>query len=285
MRKFFGIIIGTPICILAFIYFISSQINAATPSSVGILHPDEEIITIPTPDGLTIKASYVAGKSANSPAILMLHGNGARRDRFATHFARFNEAGYAVMAIDFRGHGESSDAPKSYGVYESIDAHSAFNWLKEKQQGAKIGVIGVSLGGAAALIGDSPLPADAMVLQAVFPDIKRAIKSRVKSVTNDYAAAMIEPLLSYQSIIRYGVWPNDISPIISVKNYRGATFIMGGADDIYTPPSEIREFQKSADPANKPWIVEGKSHRGASGLRTDEYFDRTIAFFDQNLRH
>lgn len=285
MRKFIGFLSFAILCVLGLIYTISSQINAATPSDVGSLHPDEQIITLKTPDGLDIRASYVAGAAADSPAILMLHGNGARRDRFRTHFAQFNGAGYAVMAIDFRGHGQSSDAPKSYGVYENIDARTAFDWLKEKQQDAKIGVIGVSLGGAAALIGDAPLPADAMVLQAVFPDIRRAIGSRVRSVMNPYVAAVIEPLLSYQSIIRYGVTPAEISPIESVRHFKGATFIMGGSDDIYTPPSEIREFQNVADPSARPWIVPNKSHRGASGLRTDEYFFRIITFFNRHLQN
>lgn len=285
MRKFFIILLFALICILAFIYFIASQINAATPSDVRSLHPNEQIINLTTPDGVNIKGSYVAGARANSPAILMLHGNGARRDRFATHFARFNAAGYAVMAIDFRGHGQSQAESKSYGVYESIDARTAFDWLKAKQQGAKTGVIGVSLGGAAALVGAQPLPADAMVLQAVFADIRRAIKSRVNTIVNPYAGAVLEPLLSYQSIIRYGVLPSDISPIDSVKNFRGAIFIMGGENDIYTPPSEIREFQTIADPTGEAWIVADKGHRGASGLRTDEYFARTISFFDQHLKN
>lgn len=286
MRKFIGFLCFAMLCMLGFIYFISSQLNAATPSDVRSLHPNEQIINLTTPDGVNIKGSYVAGKSANSPAILMLHGNGARRDRFATHFARFNDAGYAVMAIDFRGHGQSDDDEKSYGVRESIDARTAFDWLTNKQQSANIGVVGVSLGGAAALIGsDGPLPADAMILQAVFPDIKRAIGNRTKSIMGDIGGALIEPLLSYQSIIRYGVWPDEISPVEAASRFNGASFVIGGGTDQYTPAIETRELQRALDPDEQAWILDGYGHRGASGVRTDEYFARTISFFDTYLKN
>jgi len=269
---------------LGVIYGLSSLINAPTPSRVTPLSDKEEIITLKTPDNIEIKGSYLAGRFADSPAILFLHGNGAKRDRFATHFREFNRAGYAVMAIDFRGHGESQDAPKSYGVYESIDAHTAFDWLKNKQKNAKIGVVGVSLGGAAAFIGDKgPLLADAMVLQAVFPDIRRAIGNRTKSIMGDVGTVILEPLLSYQSIIRYGLWPSDISPVVAASRYKGASLVIGGGSDRYTPPSETHELQNALNPDAQAWILEDYGHRGASGIRTAEYFMRVIDFFDQHL--
>ncbi len=284
MRKFLIALVLFFFIFLGLIYAASSRVNQATPFAVRDMAPNEEIITLKTSDGYNIKASYVAGACDNSPAILFLHGNGARRDRFITHFREFNRASYAVMAIDFRGHGESDDAEKSYGIYESIDAHTAFGWLKDRQDDAKIGVVGVSLGGAAALIGEAgPLRADAMVLQAVFPDIRRAIGNRTKSLFGSVGGAMLEPFLSYQSIIRYGVWPSDISPVDAAKRYKGASLVIGGGNDQYTPAGETYELQNAINVSGKAWILDGYGHRGASGVRTDEYFDRTIGFFDQHL--
>ena len=61
-------------------------------------------------------------------------------------------------------------APIVSGWRKSQDARAAFDWLKAKQQGAPIGVIGISLGGAAALIGDDgPLPAQGFVLVCAVP--------------------------------------------------------------------------------------------------------------------
>ena len=249
--------------------------NKATPYDVPPLADNEEIIELITPDGVTIKGSYIAGSTDNSPAILMLHGNGGSRAQFARHLRIYNEAGFAVLAIDFRGHGQSQAESKSYGIYESIDAYTAFDFLKIKQQGAKIGVLGLSLGGSAALIGDSgPLTADAIILQSVFPDLRRAIGNRV---------GVIEPLLSYQTYIRYGRAPDTISPVKAAAQFEGAALLLGGDKDAYTPPSEVREIYDIMKGPKTMWIVEGLDHTQMSGLNDDSYMQRTLAFFQETL--
>ncbi|MBL7660867.1 alpha/beta hydrolase, partial [Escherichia coli] len=78
---------------------------------------------------------------------------------------------------------------------EGLDARAAFDWLKARQDGAKVAVVGVSLGGAAALIGrDGAVPADAMVLVAVFPDIRHAIYNRMAAVLTPVGGTLAEPL-------------------------------------------------------------------------------------------
>ncbi len=275
MRKFLSLTIFAIFFALVMIYALSSLVSKATPYDVPQLADNEEIIELTTPDGVTIKGSYIAGPQDNSPAILMLHGNGGSRAQFWRHLRVYNEAGFAVLAIDFRGHGQSQAESKSYGVYESIDAYTAFDFLKIKQQGAKIGVLGLSLGGSAALIGDSgPLAADAMILQSVFPDLRRAIGNRVGA---------IEPLLSYQSYIRYGRSPDTISPVKSAAQFEGAALLLGGDKDIYTPPSEVKEMHDAIKGPKALWIVEGLNHAQMSGLNDDAYMQRTLTFFQDIL--
>lgn len=275
MRKFLSLTTFAIICALVIIYALSSLANKATPYDVPPLADNEEIIELITPDGVTIKGSYIAGSTDNSPAILMLHGNGGSRAQFARHLRIYNEAGFAVLAIDFRGHGQSQAESKSYGIYESIDAYTAFDFLKIKQQGAKIGVLGLSLGGSAALIGDSgPLTADAIILQSVFPDLRRAIGNRV---------GVIEPLLSYQTYIRYGRAPDTISPVKAAAQFEGAALLLGGDKDAYTPPSEVREIYDIMKGPKTMWIVEGLDHTQMSGLNDDSYMQRTLAFFQETL--
>jgi len=275
MRKFLSLFAFAIFCALIALYAMSSLVNQATPSDVPQLADNEEIIELTTPDGVTIKGSYIAGPQENSPALLMLHGNGGSRAQFWRHLRVYNDAGFAVLAIDFRGHGQSQAKSKSYGVYESIDAYTAFDFLKIKQQGAKIGVLGLSLGGSAALIGDSgPLAVDAMILQSVFPDLRRAINNRV---------GLIEPLLSYQSYIRYGRSPDTISPVKAATQFEGAALLLGGDKDIYTPPSEIEEMHDAIKGPKAMCIVEGLNHAQMSGLNDDIYMQRTLTFFQETL--
>jgi fermentation-respiration switch protein FrsA (DUF1100 family) len=192
--------------------------------------------------------------------------------------------GYATLTIDFRGHGQSEMADRSFGIHEAADARSAFRWLKQKQGGAPVAVIGNSLGGAAALLGSSgPLPADAMILQAVYPDIRRAIRNRIAYRLTAAPAYLLEPLLSYQSLPRLGVLPGELSPLEALRRYRGPVFVIGGEEDRYTPPAETRALFAAAPGMKSLWIVPDHSHAAIGELRDEEYCRRIGRFLQQTI--
>lgn len=155
-------------------------------------------IRLKTADGLAIAATYRPGARLDAPAVLLLHGVDASRAAVAANAEWLAGQCYATLAIDFRGHGQSDMAARSFGLNEASDARAAFDWLKRMQRGGKVAIIGISLGGAASLIGkDGPVPADALILQAVYPDIRHAIRNRIATRLTRVPAYLLEPLLSY----------------------------------------------------------------------------------------
>ena len=183
-------------------------------------------------DGVPIAANYWPGAREDGPAVLLLHGINNDRSRLTAHAIWLNGLGYAVLAIDFRGHGESGAEARTFGLYEARDAAAALAFLRARAPRRKVGVIGVSLGGAAALLGDEgPLPVEAMVLHAVYPDLRTAIVNRLARVGTRPLAHLGEPLLSYQSWLRYGVGPDRIAPIDGIGRYRGRVLIVAGTAD------------------------------------------------------
>ncbi|MDP9424092.1 MAG: lysophospholipase [Pseudomonadota bacterium] len=192
--------------------------------------------------------------------------------------------GYAALSIDFRGHGESELVERSFGLRESSDAQAAFWWIKQRQQGAPVAVIGNSLGGAAALLGPTgPIPADAMVLQAVYPDIRRAIRNRIADRLTTAPAYLLEPLLSYQSSLRFGVPPSVLSPVEALRRYRGPVFVIGGQDDRYTPPEETRELFAAAPGEKSIWLVPDRGHAAIGNLQDDQYRGRVEGFLQRTI--
>jgi pimeloyl-ACP methyl ester carboxylesterase len=241
-------------------------------------------LPIRTPDGLTLAATYWPGRRPDSPAILLLHGVKASRASTASTAAWLNGLGYAALTIDFRGHGGSDLAERSFGLRESVDARAAFEWLKRRQRGARVAVIGHSLGGAASLLGPSgPLPADALVLQAVYPDIRRAIRNRIADRLGAAPARLLEPLLSFQSKPRFGVWPGRLSPLEALKLYPGPVFVLGGGEDSYTPPEETRALFAAAPGAKSLWIVPGRGHAAMGELSDEEYRERIGRFLQATI--
>src|SRR4051794_21489129 len=143
---------------------LGSLMVRPSPSAVPDARPPARDLVITTGDGLALAATYWPGRRADSPAVLLLHGNGASRAAVADNAAWLASQGYGALAIDFRGHGESPAASHSFGLYESRDAGAAFAWLKHRQHNAPVAVIGISLGGAASLLGEhGPLHADALI--------------------------------------------------------------------------------------------------------------------------
>jgi uncharacterized protein len=135
----------------------NSPVAAATSPS--------QDIRLETTDGVSIAATFTPGRSGRSPAVLLLHGVGASRQATAANAAWLVSLGYATLTIDFRGHGQSTIKPRTFGLSEALDARAAFTWLKQRQNNAPVAIIGISLGGAASLLGNAgPIPADALIL-------------------------------------------------------------------------------------------------------------------------
>lgn len=272
------------IAAVGIVAFFSHMATRPTPANVGQLAPNEQAVSLTAQDNIRISASFFPADIDKAPVILMLHGNGASRRQFQSHVAWLNEAGYAAMAIDFRGHGESQAQAKSFGLFEARDAEAAMLWIKKNHPDSKIGVIGVSLGGAAALLGaDGPLPVDAMILKAVYPDIDRAIRNRITVHGGSLLSAIITPMLTYQSPWRYDVWPEAVSPVNGAANYHGAVLVIGGAQDDYTPIVESEELSEAFPGKHWLWIVDNFSHPQLSDLDDAIYRKRVLEFFAENM--
>jgi pimeloyl-ACP methyl ester carboxylesterase len=246
--------------------------------------PPGRVVHLVASDGVPIAGSYWPGARPDAPAILLLHGVDASRASFTRHALWLNGLGYGVLAIDFRGHGESGAAPRTFGLYEARDVAAALAFLRAGAPDRRVGLIGASLGGAAALLGDDgPLPVQAMALQAVYPDLRDAIFNRIAQRTGSALAALGEPLLSYQSWLRYGVSPGRLAPIDAMRHYRGPLLVIGGTIDLNTPPAETRALYDAAPGPKALWLLEGVDHAGACTIWTDDYRRRVRAFFARSL--
>jgi len=237
-----------------------------------------------TRDGVPIAGSYWPGARPDGPAVLLLHGINNTRHLFYAKADWLNGLGYAVLAIDLRGHGESGAVERTFGWREAEDAGAAMRWLRSGYPKRKVGVIGVSLGGAAALLGrEGPLPADAMVLHAVYPGIRTAIANRIARFAPRPLARLAEPLLSDQSYLRYGVAPERIAPIDGLRRYRGPVLIIGGTADANTTLADSRAMYGAAAGPKALWLIGGADHVATSNLWSEEYRLRVGGLFARAL--
>ncbi|UAB77763.1 alpha/beta fold hydrolase [Erythrobacter sp. SCSIO 43205] len=278
------------LAVISFAFFVCAVLGfshlaiRATLSQVGQLAGAEQRFTLTAEDGTEIAASFVSAEQEDAPVILLLHGNGASRGQFGGHLNWLPANGFHALAIDFRGHGLSAEQSKSFGYNEAQDAHAAMRWARTEFPNSKVGVLGISLGGAAALVGkQGPLEADAMILQAVYPDFDRAVRNRVRLFGGDLAASALTPFLTYQAYPRYGVSHELISPVLRAREFERPILVIASRNDEYIPVSESEELAEAFPGRHWLWLVDGFSHGQISSLDDEVYRARVITFFREEL--
>lgn len=115
----------------------------------------QERITLSTSDGAEIVGDY-AGE-IGQPAALLLHMMPATRESWRQFSEKLNEAGFQTLAIDLRGHGESSGGPKGYKAFSdeehqasTKDVAAGVDFLRGKNP-SRTFIVGASIGANLAL--------------------------------------------------------------------------------------------------------------------------------------
>jgi pimeloyl-ACP methyl ester carboxylesterase len=113
------------------------------------------------------------------PEVVLLHGGGQTRHSWKRTASRLNADGWAVTALDARGHGESDWHPR--GDY-SIDGFVDDLWSYVTLLDRPPVLVGASLGGITALVaeGERPGTAAALVLVDIVVDAEPAGVARIR---------------------------------------------------------------------------------------------------------
>ncbi|MCH7527123.1 MAG: alpha/beta fold hydrolase [Planctomycetes bacterium] len=74
---------------------------------IPTLGQERQTVTFETRDGVEIFGDYFAPQSGGSPVVILLHMYRSNRSAWRPLVPALHKAGFAVLAIDLRGHGES----------------------------------------------------------------------------------------------------------------------------------------------------------------------------------
>jgi len=219
---------------------------------------------------------------AGPGAVVLMHGLRANRLAMSDRARFLTAAGYSVLVFDFQAHGESTGDTITFGYLESKDARAAVDFMKFRYPNGPVGVIGVSMGGAAALLASPKLDIDAVVLEEVYPDIKSAIGDRFQMALGGWAR-ILTPLLSLQMKPRLGVSADQMRPIDRIGQIQVPKLIIAGSEDRHTTLEESRALFDAAAEPKQFWVVAGASHTDMCSFAPAEYRDRILTFFAANL--
>ncbi len=273
-----------PIIIIPVSWIAGSFLSAPARATVGNLPSDlvGKPVEFSSDSGATLHGWLIQGQKGVG-AIVLMHGVRATRLSMIDRARFLSQAGYTVLLFDFQAHGESSGDHITFGYLESMDARSAVRYLRANAPGERVGVIGVSMGGAAILLSSPPLDIEAMVLEMVYPTVDQAISNRLATRFGRVGSLLV-PLLSWQLKPRLGVGADELRPIDKVSQISAPKFFIAGSEDKYTLLNESRQMFESARDPKELWIVNGAGHEDLYGFDGHEYERRVLDFFSRYLR-
>ncbi|HEY7184876.1 MAG TPA: alpha/beta fold hydrolase [Blastocatellia bacterium] len=216
-------------------------------------------------------------------AVVLMHGFRGDRREMLGRASFLSQAGYSVLLFDFQAHGESPGKRITIGYLESRDAQAAVDFMKKSCPGEKLGVIGLSMGGAAAVLASPALEVDAMSLEMVYPDIERATEDRMERYLGVWARGLA-PLLLAQLPLRAGIEKTALRPVDRVGAIKAPKLFIAGAKDLHTKLDESRELFAAASEPKEFWVVEEAAHVDVHHIAKEEYERRILDFFEKRLR-
>lgn len=242
-------------------------------------------VLFPSASGSQIHAWFARG-TVGAGAVLLLHGVGSNRTSMTSRAIFLHEMGFTVLAPDFQAHGESLGEHVTYGALESRDAAAAMKFLRATVPEERIGVIGISMGGAAALLGGGPLAADAFVLESVYPTIRQAVDDRLGTWLGPLGgvAQLFTPGLFALFKAETGVKEAELQPIARIGEIHAPLLLITGTADPYTPLVEADSLFAHAPAPKQFWALCGAGHEDLYAYQPVEYKDLVGNFLADHLR-
>ena len=249
------------------------------PSAIGIAF---ETIRFGTAKGKSLHGWWIPAEAAGAalaPCLVLVHGWGRNVERMLPWIEMLHPAGYDLLAFDARHHGSSDADDFASMVKFSEDIRAAVD-VAGQQRGAsqgQVGVLGLSVGGAAAIHAaahDDRIAAVATVGAFAAPS------ARVLLGRGWWLLAPGVPLAFRLAERRIGFRFRDAAPERHIGRARARFLVIHGVDDVVIPASNARRLA-AASASARAWVVSGRGH---SDLHREPAMPATlIAFFGEAL--
>ncbi len=241
-----------------------------------------EAVSFPSPSGATLHGWWLPGSQSKAGVVLM-HGSGTDRRSMLERARMLKAAGYPVLLFDFQAQGESLGSHVTDGYLEALDARAAVEFMRQRGV-EKVGIIGFSLGAAAAVLGpEEPLPVDAMVLEALYPTVEEATANRIRLHLGAWSG-WLYPLFTWQLQPRLGIAPAALRPIDRIDEVKAPILFIAGAEDSHTPLAESERLYARASEPKQLWVVPDAHHEDFYERDPDAYRQHVLDFFAGALR-
>ena len=260
---------------------VRSALNLVTPKRAykpeGYRPPEIpfERVNFQNRAGLRL-AGWTAIREQAKGAVILCHGAWTNHREMESRAEALWRRGFSVMTFDFRGCGESEGRYTSLGLREADDLVAAVDYLAAGGDPGPVGVVGNSMGGAAAILA-------------------AARDERIKAVVTDGAFAAagrdfvgyafrgvsgLSPTLFQDAVVVLSEWVSGvrldrIRPVASIGLISPRpVMLIHGTDDGLIRVGEAHALYAAAGEPKTLWIVPDCRHVQSFHLHPEEYVRR-----------
>ena len=247
-------------------------------------HLPREPVTLTSADGTALAAWFMPG--VRREPILLLHGYSATKREMLHHAAFLSAAGHPLLLLDLRCCGESDGRAVTFGGREREDAAAALAYLRARPDvdGERIGVLGLSLGGALALLAAADCPGvRAVVSESSFRNLRTVVHRNFRYATR-LPAFLFAPLTIWLVERRWGVRAARVAPEREIGALQDCAVLLihSEKDDVVGVEDAHALFNAARDP-KELWVIPDAEHAMAYLTEQDAYAERVKRFFDRWL--
>jgi uncharacterized protein len=244
---------------------------------------DYEEVELETADGVHFGAWFF--RQPGSPqTVVVSPGHKGQRQAVLGICILLWRKGFNVVTYSYRGMPGSDRRRVTLGIDEVNELQAAIAFARQRVKGARIGLLGYSMGAVVSLLGGAGEPSiEAFVLDSPFSDLGRLLRENIARLTHLPGGPLVVTL-DLLLRLRSGHRLAEASPlaILSALEPRPLFFIHGGADAV-TGVHHSRLLYDNYRGPREIWVVQGAPHTGAYFADRELYVERVAAFFGRHL--
>lgn len=239
--------------------------------------------------GYTLKGTYLPANTASNKTVIFVHGVAASRLMGLWYAPLYLRNGYNVLIYDSRASGDSGGEAISWGYYEKYDLDQWVDWLEDQQPNGVIGIHGVSMGAATALLhaelNEQSKRVKFYVSDSAYSDLEQLLLQQIDATVQLHHTWWVNLLLNYSSLVAHykaGFYYKDVSPVHAVSNVTTPILYLHGDADLLVPVAMCDQLYQATNGYKEKHIFPGDKHVMAIFNHRREY-QRLILNFIQRL--
>lgn len=242
-------------------------------------------VTLTSQFGYSLAGTYIPNPRPTDKTLIFVHGFSDSRLAGLHYIRLYFSAGYNLLLVDLRAHGDSGGKSITWGYYEKYDLDEWVDWVRQKFPKGVVGIHGVSMGAATALLhaglNETEKKVSFYVADSAYSDFAALLETQISRRLNLPDPVIATILLRYADAVAYydsRFTFEQASPVRAVTHITTPVLFIHGENDKLVPPTMAEELYAAAAGPRQLAIIAHSGH--ACGIFDNwEQYSQTVRKF------